>query len=559
MVYCGKPSKGCEPCRKRRVKCDQERPACTQCVRTQRPCAYRDLDALVFRDQNELVRRRARRWKVKKSKEAPTRSNGIETGAAPAHSGDPIVSDSDMREVLAPHHSATTSLLALQSITVSIEDQASSFFLKNYVLGNSRSFDYLQSFTNSGMEEHLALCGHAVALATLSSERQSPELEKSALRAYTVALQSINLALQSLDVARKDSTLVAVILLDLFEKLIPSRRNHLPVKSETNHINGATALVRLRGYEQFQSRLGLRIFLQISSAIMVSCMTHGTAVPADIIALRTYATNFVDTDDPVWRISQTFIRLVNLCAAVKDDAVSDPAAIIPAATNLDTDCIALSNDIASKWQYTTIYTDPSASVYEGYYHIHDDYRIVQLWNSLRLGRLLLNEIIHNQYIKAFTSSPRAFLSAKHTARFQLATDNILELASEICATVPQFVDNEGKKEQRDQAATPSSTASNFTNFEKQASSLYVKTHQPREDPTPLAIAGAYSLLFPLFVVGYSHIIPHRLHSWVLDRMNFIGRIMDIPQAYMIVDILEGREEINVWAVYAMLGSHLYPD
>ena len=161
----------------------------------------------------------------------------------------------------------------LRFITASIDAQVTCFFLKNYVLGNSRSFEYLQSFYLSGMEERLALSVNAVALATFSAEARSPELEKKAIREYGRALRLINVALQSSDTARNDSTLFAVMLLDQFEKVI-SRRNQRPLKSRTKHIDGATTLVRLRGYEQFQSALGLRMFLQLSSAIAVSCMLY---------------------------------------------------------------------------------------------------------------------------------------------------------------------------------------------------------------------------------------------------------------------------------------------
>jgi hypothetical protein len=466
--------------------------------------------------------------------------------------------DADFLELLEKDDFAGQRLKLSRKITFSTESQATCFFMKNYVVGDSRSFEYLQTFYNSGMQEHLAVSVNAVALATFSYEAQSWELEQKAVRAYAAALHLLNDALRSSDTACNDSTLISVILLDQFEKIM-SRRQPRPKKSLTNHINGAASLVRLRGYEQFQSELGLRIFLQISSAVMVSCMQDGTAVPADIIALRSYATNFLDPDDPIWRISQTFIRLVNLYAALKDGTLFEPAAVITAATHIDEECISILTDLAAKMPYQTIYTRDSTLVwafsllYEEYYHVYDGYRVAQAWNSVRLGRILLNEVIRKYYTQAFVSSPAAFLSAKHTARFQLATDNIVEMSSQICATVPQFTSGlpapwpNDQQESEQAAAYPSPLSS----ISSAPASI-----QP---PTPLTIASAYSLLFPLFVVAFSPTSPDRQRAWILDRMDFIGRTMQIQHAHTCADVLKLREEINVWDIYAMLGSYVYPD
>ncbi|KAJ6160495.1 hypothetical protein N7470_003891 [Penicillium chermesinum] len=61
MVYCGKPSKGCGQCRSRKIRCDQVRPACSQCIRAKRECpGYRDQLALMFRDESSSVMKKAK-------------------------------------------------------------------------------------------------------------------------------------------------------------------------------------------------------------------------------------------------------------------------------------------------------------------------------------------------------------------------------------------------------------------------------------------------------------------------------------------------------------------
>ncbi|KAF5590590.1 negative acting factor [Fusarium pseudocircinatum] len=68
MVYCGKPSGGCSTCRRRKIRCDQKEPACTQCEKKNQPCpGYRNLVDLMFRDESSHV--------IKKAVKTRARSN----------------------------------------------------------------------------------------------------------------------------------------------------------------------------------------------------------------------------------------------------------------------------------------------------------------------------------------------------------------------------------------------------------------------------------------------------------------------------------------------------
>ncbi|SPO01073.1 related to negative acting factor [Cephalotrichum gorgonifer] len=76
MVYCGKPSKGCQNCRDRKIACDQRMPGCQMCEKHNRICpGYRNIVDLMFRDESEHVI-----WKANKPKpQAPRRSSASPT------------------------------------------------------------------------------------------------------------------------------------------------------------------------------------------------------------------------------------------------------------------------------------------------------------------------------------------------------------------------------------------------------------------------------------------------------------------------------------------------
>jgi hypothetical protein len=62
MVYRGKPSAGCETCRKAKKKCTLELPACSRCVKLNKQCSgYRDTTELQIQDETLSVTRKAER------------------------------------------------------------------------------------------------------------------------------------------------------------------------------------------------------------------------------------------------------------------------------------------------------------------------------------------------------------------------------------------------------------------------------------------------------------------------------------------------------------------
>lgn len=101
MVFRGRPSKACERCRSRRLKCDYRPDSCTPCLRAAAVCyGYRDPQAIRIEDQTEDARRKA----LLKSK--PAR-------------------------------------LAEASLSVSIDARARMVFFAHYVSVGSRGWDFL--------------------------------------------------------------------------------------------------------------------------------------------------------------------------------------------------------------------------------------------------------------------------------------------------------------------------------------------------------------------------------------------------------------------------------
>ena len=126
-----------------------------------------------------------------------------------------------------------------------IDERATGFFVSNYVFETDR---HPGNSAGYGIDDNLANCMKAVGLASLASAAHAPELIKEAKKRYLSAIQLTNAALGSSVDVKKDSTLLAIMLLSIFETVTSSDQRSLSAWS--SHINGAAAVIKTRGPEQ---------------------------------------------------------------------------------------------------------------------------------------------------------------------------------------------------------------------------------------------------------------------------------------------------------------------
>ena len=132
-----------------------------------------------------------------------------------------------------------------RTLTISIDDIARNAFFTHYVSGFSTTCDVIESlYAQSPADRPLPASVDAVSLAFFSFQFDNTQALRISREKYLSALTLLNKALKSSKSATSDSTLLAVLLLDLFEKITNS--NPRSISSWMSHINGALALVELR-------------------------------------------------------------------------------------------------------------------------------------------------------------------------------------------------------------------------------------------------------------------------------------------------------------------------
>ncbi|KAK9388458.1 hypothetical protein V1515DRAFT_585245 [Lipomyces mesembrius] len=283
-------------CRRRKLVCDLKEQGYSPCRRAKLIChGYRDTEALRVTDESSAVHRK------------------VQSSARSTSNPEPIFR----------HGEAIP-----QSLVVSTCSQAKDLFYYNYVVGTLKPFDFLQTFYSPiCKDDHLTASMDAVALACLNYQRNAPNAQVEARQQYITALRLMNKAIQDPELANKDSTMLAILLLDLYEK-ITSKEPHYE-GAWAAHLQGALTLVKIRGDKQLDDPTVLRILGRSG---------RDCALRANI------ASHIASPAGPKSRESDLMIEFARLRHEIEDRGLPDDEAIY-SLQDLDGRFLALSMDV----------------------------------------------------------------------------------------------------------------------------------------------------------------------------------------------------------------------
>ncbi|KIW73095.1 hypothetical protein PV04_01239 [Phialophora macrospora] len=453
MVYCGVVSKGCQRCRQRKVKCDERRPGCMRCEKSKAHCpGYRDLVDLMFRDESGKVLQKF--------------SATVPLGPSLTH--DATITGPFQTETPSSRLRRRTYRLKQHSIprplSMPIDNLGASFFFAKYSFNEEPFFsgyhDWLaHSYLEDGPSNVLRAAIDAVGLAGLSNVSYAPELESKSKEQYCNVLTALKKVLADPARVVENVTLMAVILLILFEvyRATPSSVStpcSLPFQQIVNfqtwdryhcweaHVKAAAALLELRGQKQFDHDRGGQLYIQSRSHILLACMQQSTAVPSALVQ-TTY--NFqTSTIRRLWRerkvaspgsISEISFRIINLRAALNCGEITDPAAIRATLLELDDDLEAWRVGLNPSWKYSSVYDPDEASSgcwLKGHRHLYPNNWIADAWNNWRGFRIIVKQMILDNEAKSATPD---IVQNSH------ATSVIQEMSADICISIQSFRDH----------------------------------------------------------------------------------------------------------------------
>ncbi|KAL8660617.1 MAG: hypothetical protein Q9202_006362 [Teloschistes flavicans] len=405
--------------------------------------------------------------------------------------------------------------------SVAIEDQARSYFIFHYALGFSKVFDVLALFDiQPHTDRHLYASVTAASLAFFSFQFNCLDARRMAAKHYLQALPMVNQALRAPQSVASDATLLAILMLDLFEKIL--HNDPESTESRLSHVNGALALVKLRGHDRFQQYISLRLSARLSTSLVISYVAAGAPVPPGLVQLRTELEQFLDKSDPKWQLTGLAIEFVNLRSRIRDGTMPQ-SDVISQLSHLDSKFIKLAENMPPTWRFDRIVlAEPSERVLKMHFDVYPNHAVTQATNVLRIKRILVHDALRGE-------CPGQLIKTHPTVDCCKSCDMLMqtidELAEDICASAPQF-----------------------TGFGKcSATRIYA----------PADKACCFTLVFPMYVAAVYASSSTLIRPWVMKQLSFLCGFVGIRQARDVADILEKDAGIDPWAVWTMLGSYAF--
>ncbi|KAI5919736.1 hypothetical protein F4810DRAFT_473423 [Camillea tinctor] len=551
MVYCGKPSRGCQMCRTRRIKCDETKPTCNQCAKSRRQCpGYKDEFDLVFRNETKATERRAQ----KASRKAMAKMGGKQQ---------PITLDAR----------SPTKPVIVTSPGVPIETQANCYFISNFILipRGRRTQGYLDFvlplLEQDGAQAHLRHAFNACSMAFLNNRGGSGgRLTEKALYAYTLALTGTNNALRDLEEQKKDSTLAAVLLLGLFESITAKQIGSMNWGS---HTWGAIQLVKARGRKQLKTRVGLQLFIAVRTQMIIHSLTTGTA---PTMGSEWWITDAVS--DPTAAASlRILIKTAELRAEVtrlmngmtrSPDSIEVMLDMIRKAQAVDRDAVAWMSNVPAAWRFRTVAWEdhiPSSSsssstgkggredysgyaraeVFPGRVDVYRDFWTASVWNLSRTARLILASLVVR--CAAWVCAP---VDYRTTPEYATAARTCADVIADIIASVPyhlgwhlkrkHLLRRRGSGGQREMGKGGEDGSSSGMGLDSDPGWDWDDDddydYESNEEKGIKGLAG-YFLTWPMTCVNSNDFTTDAQRAWIHGRLRFIGNDLGVKYAHIL--------------------------
>ncbi|KAH8716814.1 hypothetical protein GQ44DRAFT_404301 [Phaeosphaeriaceae sp. PMI808] len=563
MVYRGRPSTGCRTCRERKIKCDERPDGCIKCEKRGSTCpGYDSTVDSFFLDETANVLAKAKKSKAR-AIAARNERDGISGGTS--------------REVawLEKHINQSPRIHILAPLI----DQGINFFMNNYALGVDQppitSKDYHKYLSTNGFHPLIATTMTALGIAGVANIYMDTALKQEATRWYLNSIKMANAALCSLQDVRNDSTLVAVNLLSIFEATFNDRT----FSGWSNHVDGASSLIRLRGKDQLNSPAGRRLYMHTMALYTINCMGKGEPIPDDFRELDREIVKHLDTKDP--RTAFYFLQQEtnDLRATMLSQPTLDLRNIIEKARELETSAASIFERLEGDWQYETV---PSfgqiPGVFGDYYHVYPTHSTAQTWNWVRYNRIYLHDIIRNCILAGFATEPPVLDNLEYMPVMADSAQKLIQLQSDIMASMPQFLHDTPKVAPHhsfQESPFANDSPQNEQNFHmiSPASLMNLstasRTPSPRHSPVPptpsvnrdarlftqnfqrdtmpeppsfkkreentsrvpvVRVSAGYSTLWSLYVAGSMPTASRRSQEFVLQCLDRVEREFGINQA-----------------------------
>ncbi|KAF7545656.1 hypothetical protein G7Z17_g9007 [Cylindrodendrum hubeiense] len=512
MVYCGKPSRGCQMCRARRIKCDETKPTCNQCAKSRRQCpGYKDEFDLVFRNETQATERRAQRANKKALAQKQTKATGVQDANKTASSARRVPDQS-----------------VLATLKLPIDQQATCHFISNFVLlpryDNTRGYlEFVVPLLQSEKPgSHFKLAFDACAVACFGNRVGSGHtFEGQALGHYTKALASTFAALKDPEVATSDATLAAILMLGLFENISAKQLGTLAWGS---HVEGAIQLVKARGKAQSRTKMGLALFVAVRTQMIIHTLTSGKAPIMGVewwigdAVKNHYGSECQRLNIRTAELRSEVNRLMTTLARSPEN-IELLLDMIRRCQTVDQQHLNWERELPEYFRYKSVAWEDNvpngnyglAEVFPGRVDAYQDLWVASVWNMMRCSRLILASLIVR--CAAWVCSP---VDYRTTPEYATSARTCVDLITDIIASVPYQLGWFSKRKE-------------LLEME------HLSTFGCGEEEALKGLPG-YFLSWPLTCIQGQDYTTDAQRAWTKGRLQFIGNHLGIRYANMLYQL-----------------------
>ncbi|KAJ2893903.1 hypothetical protein MKZ38_008127 [Zalerion maritima] len=504
----------------------------------------------------------------------------------------------------------TPSIALGYSLSPSFQEQGTAFFFSKFVSAEENScnhqFDYVfevwkpGSLLNKRQVDGVMASMTAVGLAGLSQVTNSGEMLDCARKSYGTALRLTNMALEKPSEAVKDTTMLSVLILGIFEMVVRSQK---PLVAWHKHINGAAALAKMRGLDQFKTRGGIKMFIMLNYSVVISCLAKATPMPQALMELRKHMPRSQAEDDGNWaaldksraaevgqgvRESESIPPISKLLQTRHDlvaGILNDPAERVRRLLEIEQEYQQWLAGFPDAWRYQLVRIKRSnPAVLGGICHTYTSPQHVTIWSCMRSCRMLVLEMLRSELIKGFESAPPVFTTPEYlqlyhrtdillrrlgdaiikSTPFNLCKINVQPNSADV-VSIPTVV---SVQEPASRVSSPRSSVSGAsshggslpTSPYEEMKSPRIPPSQHHSGPTLLDPAATSSLspeesemrfhmlasannvmLVPLYYAGMSSVCTPEIKQYVVERLDAIWKETGIEQAQTAAAVVEEHD------------------
>lgn len=330
-------------------------------------------------------------------------------------------------------------------------DVALIYFIKAYI--SATSFEgYLAGFCSSDpqVDDACSSAIRATSQAAFARHARLPYCAQSARKEYLRALVHLNKALSKDETAILDRTLVAVLLLGLFEAIV--FQGGRPPTSWTAHTFGAMQLLKMRGLDQFKSKTSIQLFAHASNNVKTSCIQRSVDIPSDFLELNEQAQVFLDPNDPAILLAPIIEKIAHMKALTFE---CPHYSILSEAVRLDQELVGFTRTVSGEWSYSAhSESKGSYNAEKNLVHKYCSTRMAKIWNVVRLLRAFLLSFIGDAATgtvridfsdsNSSTESSMPDDMSGYLAKLEkYATENLADVSAGVLASVPSFMELDG--------------------------------------------------------------------------------------------------------------------